>query len=175
MSGLFEGDIFAGPRRGYGGFGAFGALPTGAESVSASLSRWRGQFPAMPSDATLASKVATHYTTRVVGPTSQEFTFYDGSGRVVVGPLTLWHRRAERPAEPALANEPEAEPMARRDGDGLLPSAAPLSNVSSAPGWLPWLLVGGGALVAGGIVFAASRRPKVAANRRRRRRRRRRR
>jgi hypothetical protein len=173
MSGIFEADVFAGPRRGmYGGFAGMGALPAGADRISATLSRWRGQFPTLPPNEVLTGKGATHYTTRVVSSGVQEFTFYNSAGNVAVGPLQVWHRLAERPVEPAATREPAATPVARREGDGLLPSATAEAS-QGEPRWLPWLLVGGGVLVAGGIVYASTRKP-VAANRHRRRRRRRR-
>lgn len=172
MSGIFEADIFAGPRRGMGrGLAAFGDLPEGAQPL-ATLSSHRARYPALPIDEMLRSKGATHYTMSRVGDTSAVFTFFNSAGTVVVSPQTLWAAGTDRPVEPTAIKEPSATPMARREGDGLLPSAAP--ERSSEPKWLPWVLIGGGALVAGGIIYAATRRP-VAANRRRRKRRRRRR
>jgi hypothetical protein len=158
---IFDNDIF-------GGLGDLGALPSGAVPI-ASLSSLRSSFSELPSGAELESRGVTHYTTQERGPTSREFTFYDGTGRLLIGPMTLWTQAAGQANEPGASKD--ASP-ARSSGDGLLPSS--VNSSSGTPSWLPWALVGGGVLAAGAIAWAVTRTPKrvaVAANRRRRRRR----
>lgn len=164
MSGIFESNLFKGHRVGYG---SLGEVPEGAAPVSR-LSAYRSRFPDLPTDRILEAKGATHFRTSVTGGATQSFTFYSEDGDEVFE-LTLTQRGAA-PVEPQPGGERPALP-ARRQGDGLLPSAAEPSG-GGQPRWLPWALVGGGVLVAGGIVWAATRRQPVAANRRRRRRRR---
>jgi hypothetical protein len=163
---IFEGDIFAGPRRGMYGGGALGVLPSGTRPI-AELAPFREQFPGLPTSAELSSKGATYFTNKGSGDANFIFTFFDSTGRLVIGPSTVW-RPGQAPVEP-VPTKGEATP-ARYDTDGLLPTST--TDEPSAPQWLPWVLVGGGVLVAGGIVYAATRKSKkpVAANRRRRRR-----
>jgi len=169
---IFSGDLFD-------GMAGLGDLPSGARPVE-TLSYYRGPgpvgrvtYPGLPSDASLRSKNATHFTMRQLGPTSAEFTFYTADGERSIGPLTVY-ASGSGPVAPDVTKEEEAPLPARRQGDGLLPSALPSAPTprSSEPRWLPWALLGGGTLVAGGIIWAATRRRRaVAPNRRRRRRR----
>lgn len=168
---IFTGDLFD-------GMAGLGDLPSGARSVE-TLSYYRGPgpvgrvtYPSLPSDAMLASKNATHFTMRQLGPTSAEFTFYTAEGERSIGPLTVY-ASGSGPVSPDVSKEENRPLPARREGDGLLPSAVPSApSQSREPRWLPWALLGGGLLVGGGIILAVTRKPRaVASNRRRRRRR----
>lgn len=164
---MFDSNIFEGHRVGYG---SLGELPSGAAPISI-LGAYRSRFPDLPSADILSGKGATHVTTRVVSGTAQEFTFYGEDGERILGPMRLETGGAS-PAAPDLDKEGASLP-ARREGDGLLPSAASEPR-GAAPKWVPYALVGGGIVVAGGIIWAVTRNRPVAPNRRRKRRRRRR-
>jgi hypothetical protein len=152
MPGIFGGSMFGTDLSG------LGELPAGAVPV-AMLAVFRERFPSLPTTAELESKGATHYTTRVTGGTTQEFTFYTTAGERSIGPLSLRHAGAQ----PAAATVPN-------HSGSLLPDSSPVEpEATSEPRWLPWVLLGGGVIVAGGIVFAASRRRPVVNVRRRRR------
>lgn len=157
--GMFENNLFDDD--------GLGDLPQSAAPIRA-LASYRARFPTLPSDAMLASKRATHFTTRVVSGIQQEFSFYTESGELV-NSLVYTAAGATLPVEPSPVKDSGVP--ARQEGDGLLPSMdSQVQMQVSAPLWMPIAFIGGAILVGGGILWMASKR--MRANRRRSRRRR---
>ena len=145
MSGIFEDSIF-GWNVGYGGLGE---VPEGAAELSR-LSAYQRSY-SLPSEETLRAKGATHFTARQ-GSDGLHLTFFTDDGREVTS-LIAAAQGTERPA-PATSKR---DLPARREGDGLLPSATAEPERGGVP-WVPRAVVGGGLVVAGGLVLLLTRR-----------------